>query len=94
MIDLREKLDGAERHRLLHYVARAIHGFTIMARDPDASEQMKAAINNRIHYLAGHLMGLTDPKALLTESRLDGILEHVAPLNRGLAAEIEAELSR
>lgn len=94
MIDLRSTLTEAGRPRLLRYLARSIHGFTIMARDPDASEQMKAAINNRIHYLAGHLMGLTNAAEPLTQRRLDGILENVASLNRGVADEIEAELIR
>ncbi len=91
MTDLRQILHDAERPRLLRYLARAIHGFTIMARD-DASEEVKAAINNRIHYLAGHIVGLSDPAEALTQSRLDGIIEQVATLNRGIAAEIKAEL--
>jgi hypothetical protein len=94
MADLRDALGVASRERLLRYVASAIHGFTIMARDPGAGEQTKAEINNHIHYLAGHLMGLTDPEEPLTDSRLDGILEQVTPLNRRLAENIAAELIR
>jgi hypothetical protein len=94
MIDLRSALAAAERPALLRYLARSINGFTVMARDPDASEATKAAINNRIHYLSGHLVGLTHPAEPLTQSRLDGILENVASLNRGLADQIEAELIR
>lgn len=90
---LREKLRHAERSRLLRYIAQTIHGFTIMARD-DVSVQVKSAINNRIHYLAGHIVGLSDPAEPLTETRLDGIIEQVTRLNGGIAAEIEAELAR
>lgn len=94
MMSLRDKLAAAERPRLLRYIARAIHGFTIMARDPDETGHARAAINNCIHYLAGHLIGLADPMAPLEDTQLDGILEQIARLNRRLAEEIEADLSR
>lgn len=93
MENLRARLQEAERPRLLRYLARAIHGYTIMARD-NPSDPVKMAINNRIHYLAGHIVGLSDPETALTQSQLDGIIEQVASLHRGLAAEIEAELVR
>ncbi|WP_207078704.1 hypothetical protein [Novosphingobium sp. KA1] len=64
-----------------------------MARD-DVSVQVNWAINNCIHYLAGHIVGLSDPAEPLTEARLDGIMEQVARLNTGIAEEIEAELIR
>ena len=88
---LREKLQHAGRPRLLRYIARAIHGFTIMARD-DVSVKERIAINNCIHYLAGHIVGLSDPAEPLTETRLDGIMEQVARLNGRIAKEIEAEM--
>lgn len=91
MPDLRTSLQGAERPRLLRYIARAIHGYTIMARD-NPSDPVKTAINNRVHYLAGHIVGLSDPAEALTQSRLDSIIEQVASLHRGIASEIEAEL--
>lgn len=92
MTDLHALLETAPRPRLLHYLAAAIHGFTIMARDPDESDAGRAEINNRIHYLAGHLMGLTDFDAALDPGRTNGILEQVGHLHPSLAARIEAKL--
>ncbi|NYT40836.1 hypothetical protein HZY97_08725 [Sphingomonas sp. R-74633] len=94
MPDLRAALEAASRPGLLRYLAGVIHGFTIMARDPDTSSERRAAINNCIHYIAGHLRGLSDPAAPLDLWRLDGILEQAARLNSGLAADLEAELRR
>ncbi|MBB4837119.1 hypothetical protein HNP52_000170 [Sphingomonas kyeonggiensis] len=87
MTDLRSALEKASRQRLLHYLARSIHGFTIMARDPDASDAARKDINNRIHYLAGHLMKLIDPESPLNEWNLDGIVEHASKLNARLAED-------
>lgn len=64
-----------------------------MARD-DVSEGVRAAINNRIHYLAGHIVGLCDPNEPLTETRLAGIIENVTALNPSIAEEIEVKLIR
>jgi ribosomal protein S15P/S13E len=94
MSDLRNALAAAQRARLLRYLASAIHGFTIMARDPDMPGDQKAMINNRIHYLSGHLRSLTDPAEPLTEGRLDDVVEQIASLNQGLAEKIKAELVR
>lgn len=94
MTDLRAKLSQVERFRLLRYIASGIHGLTIMARDPEGSPEAKAAINNRIHYLAGHLIGLADPNEPLTESRLNGVIELVGSLNRRLAENMLAQLER
>ena len=91
---LRTELATASRERVLRYLAGAIHAYTVMARDPDASDAHKADINNRIHYLAGHLTALTDAREPLTEWRLDGIVEHVAPLNSRLADNIRVELNK
>ena len=92
MSDLRAALEAASRPGLLRYLAGAIHDFTIMARDPNAGSEERATINNRIHYIAGHLRGLVDPETPLEASRLDGILEQIASLNSGLAVRLEAEL--
>lgn len=84
----------ASRECLLRYLAAAIHGYTVMARDPDTSGERKASINNRIHYLAGHLMALLNPEEPLTAWRLDGIMEHVAALNSRLAESIRIEMNK
>lgn len=91
---LRTEISTASREHLLRYLAAAIHSYTVMARDPDAGGEQKAAINNRIHYLAGHLMALTNPEEPLTAGRLDGIMEHVAALNSRLADNIRIELNK
>lgn len=91
---LRDELAAASRERVLRCLARAIHGYTVLARDPEASDVRKADINNRIHYLAGHLMALVSVAEPLTDSRLDGIMEHVDSLHPRLTANIRAELTR
>ena len=91
MMVLREKLQQTGRPSLLLYMVGAIHGFTIMARD-DIGMKERLAINNCIRYLAGHIAGLSDPAELLTDSRLDGIIEQIAGLNSSIAEQIEAEL--
>lgn len=92
MTDLQAVIETAPRQALLRYIVRAIHGFTIMARDPDASAEVRANINNRIHYLAGHLMALLDPDLALDELRCAGIAEHASHLYSRLAADNLAEL--
>ena len=94
MTDIRSEFSAATRERQLRYIASAIHGFTIMARDPDASEETRAKINNLIHYLAGHLIALTNPEEPLLESRLDAIMAYVEPLNSRLRENIRTNLSR
>lgn len=91
---LRTELEAASRQGVLRYLAAAIHSYTVMARDPDANDIWKADINNRIHYLAGHLMALVNPEEQLTDSRLDGITEHVASLNSRLAESIRVQLNK
>lgn len=93
MTDLRNELAAAQRSKLLRYLASAIHGFTIMARDPDVPVVEKDRINNTIHYLAGHLMALTEADEPLTGSRLDAIVELVRPLNSLLAQRSRERLS-
>ncbi|WP_109808532.1 hypothetical protein [Sphingosinithalassobacter portus] len=89
---IRELLQTASRQQLLSYLAGAIHGFTIMARDPDLDADSKASINNRIHYLAGHLRDLIDPDEAFSALRLDGVVENVAALNSALARNLAAHL--
>jgi hypothetical protein len=92
MTDLLAAIDAAPRQALLRYIIRTIHGFTIMARDPDASAEARADINNRIHYLAGHMMALLDPDMALDEWQRAGIAEHASRLYSRLAADNFAEL--
>ncbi|MFC3712005.1 hypothetical protein ACFOMD_05450 [Sphingoaurantiacus capsulatus] len=94
MIDMRSELGAAEPWRLLRYIASAIHGFTIMARDPDTSAEERSRINNSIHYLAGYMMALTKADERLTDSRIDAILELVGRLESPLAEAIRADLTR
>lgn len=94
MTDLRAEFVASGRERQLRFIGSAIHGFTIMARDPDASEDLRAKINNLIHYLAGHLVALTDPNELLDDRRLDAILKLYGFLNRSLAEKIRVNLLR
>lgn len=95
MTDLRGEFRSASRERQLRYVATAIHGFTVMARDPDASEVIRSKINNLIHYLAGHLMAMIDhPNEPLSDSRVDAIVELVTHLNSRLAGDIRLSLVR
>lgn len=91
---LRTELATASRERLLRYLAAAIHGYTVMARDPGAGSEQRAGLNDRVHYLAGHLMALTNQEEPLTAGRLDGIMEHVAALNVRLADSIRIELNK
>ena len=93
MTDLRSEFIAATRERQLRYIAKAIHGFTIMARNPDATEDTRSRINNLIHYLAGHLMALTSPEEPLLDGRVDAIMAHVEPLNSRLAENIRTELT-
>jgi len=88
------ELRAAKRQRVIAYIDSAVHGFTAMARDPEMCTEQKARINNLIHYLAGHLIGLADPKEPLTESRIDGIVELAGWLEPSLAAQLSAELTR
>ncbi len=75
-------LRNAPRERLPLFLASSIHAFTIMARDPENSPTVNAAIINRIHRLAGHLMWLLDHGNALDVWRVRGIvedLEHLVP---------------
>lgn len=91
MVDLANELEAAPRERLLKYLASSIHGFTVMARD-DLCNETKASINNRIHYLSGHLKSLLDPEEPFSDWRLADVQQQVAPLYKVLADKMAAEL--
>jgi hypothetical protein len=76
---MRELIETASRETLVEFVLAVIHGYTILARDPDLSDDQRAIINNRIHYLAGHALGLFRGEEL-DRWRIDGIVEHSAHL--------------
>lgn len=78
----------ASRPALLRFIAESIHGFTVMARDPEMDETRKAKINNRIHYLAGHMMRLLDPHSALKEYELNDITAQAKALNSVLARKM------
>ncbi len=88
MDELEEKLTVASRPNLLRFIAEGIHGFTIMARDPEMDETRKATINNRIHYLAGHMMRLLDPHSTLKECQLNDITAQAGALNAMLVRKM------
>jgi len=76
---MRELVENASRETLVEFVLAVIHGYTIMARDPDLSADQRAVINNRIHYLAGHALALV--KGLeLDRGIIKGIAEHSTQL--------------
>ncbi|RSU58984.1 hypothetical protein DAH55_12610 [Sphingomonas koreensis] len=58
------------------------------------TELATASRERLLHYLAGHLMALTNQEEPLTAGRLDGIMEHVAALNVRLADSIRIELNK
>ncbi len=78
-MELRDLLERASRELLIEFVLAEIHGYTIMARDPDLTEDERAMINNWIHYLAGHALSISRGEELDTW-RIDGIVEHFGPL--------------
>ena len=83
------QLRAASRQQLLRFLAGSIHGFTIMAREPANSSDDNAAINERIHRLAGHLTRLLDASAALDDWAVTSIiddLDHLAPSLRRSAA--------
>lgn len=84
MDEIREKLATVSRLKLLRFIAQGVHGFTIMARDPHISDVRKAQINNRIHYLTGHMIKLLDDKVECTSSILDDIVTQVSVMNSSL----------
>ena len=62
-------------------------------RDPELSEDQRAIINNRIHYLAGHAWSLV--KGLeLNNWMIDGIVERSDPLVRSLRKHADAILRK
>ncbi|WP_298464596.1 hypothetical protein [uncultured Erythrobacter sp.] len=78
-MQLRDLLERASRELLIEFVLAAIHGYTIMARDPDLTEDDRTMINNRIHYLVGHALSLSRREEL-DAWRFDGIVENFGPL--------------
>ena len=72
---MRELIEHASRETLVEFALSVIHGYTIMARDPDLNDEQRAMINNRIHYLAGYALSLV--KGLeLNRWMIDGLVDH------------------
>ena len=92
MRDLRTEIQQAERWQLIRYIASAIHGYTIMNREPGLSVETKAEINQMIHYLAGHAMQLADPDKVIAEWQLDSLVESVSLLDPTLRSNARALL--
>ena len=72
---MRELIENADRATLVEFVLAVIHGYTIMAREPDLSDDQRAVINNRIHYLAGHALTLVRGHEI-NAWKINGIVEH------------------
>jgi hypothetical protein len=76
---MRDLIENASRETLVEFVLAVIHGYTIMARDPDWNDDQRAIINNRIHYLAGHALTLLQGHEI-DAGTIDGIVEHSGKL--------------
>ena len=89
MHDLRDRLRGASPERIQSFVARAIHAFTIEARDPSASIDKLRMINEAIHGLAGQMMGLDQgPLPAPAAERIEHCLR---PLGQQMLNEVEVK---
>lgn len=51
---VKELLLSSSGDVVVEFAIATIHGFTILAREPELSPDQRAMINNWIHYLAGH----------------------------------------
>ena len=91
--ELREKLASATRPQLLECVAAAIHAFTVMARNAERDEH-RTETNNCIHYLAGRMIGLSNPSKLATDQDLDDISAQLSFLYPTLRQDVIARLLR
>ena len=87
MHDLRDRLRGASLKRIQSFIARAIHAFTIEARDPNASIDKLRKVNEAIHGLAGHMMGLDQEP--LSASAAERIEQCLLPLGQRILREVE-----
>jgi len=92
MDEIRARLASATRSQLIESVAAAIHAFTLMARDTDRDEH-RTQINNCIHYLAGRMIGLSNPSKLATDHDLDDIAAQLSFLYPTLRQNVIARLS-
>jgi hypothetical protein len=72
---MRDLIECASRETLVEFVLAVIHGYTIMAREPNLSDDQRAVINNRIHYLAGHALTLVRGHEI-DAWKINGIVEH------------------
>ena len=90
---MRDLIENASRETLVEFVLAVIHGYTIMAREPDFSDDQRAVINNRIHYLAGHALTLVRGHEI-DARKLNGIAEHSGTLFPSLLQEPLAILKK
>ncbi len=72
---VRKRLEASTADQIVKFILAVIHGYTVMARDPDLSEDNRALLNNRVHYLVGHAQALMLGESI-TELRQDAIIEH------------------
>ncbi len=90
---MRDLIENAGRETLVEFILAVIHGYTIMAREPDLSDDQRAMINNRIHYLAGHAITLVRGLEL-NDWMIDGIVEHSGQLVPSLMKHPVAVLNK
>lgn len=90
---MRELIENASRETLVEFVLAVIHGYTIMARDPDWNDDQRAILNNRIHYLAGHALTLMRGHEIDAWT-IDGIVEQSGKLVPSLLKHPKAILKK
>ncbi|NCP15059.1 MAG: hypothetical protein GW858_12995 [Sphingomonadales bacterium] len=90
---MRDLIENASRETLVEFVLAVIHGYTIMARDPEWNDDQRAIINNRIHHLAGHALTLVRDHEI-DAWKINGIVEHSGNLFPSLLQEPLAILKK
>jgi hypothetical protein len=83
MEDLKPHLRDAARPAVLQFLANAMSELTLHGReayDADHGPSTLKRVNEAIHHLAGHMRDLFDHDEPMTDSRIDGMAEHLEVL--------------
>ncbi|HEY3812669.1 MAG TPA: hypothetical protein VGL66_05550 [Caulobacteraceae bacterium] len=83
MEDLKSHLRNASRPALLAFLANAMSELTLHGRssgDDEHGHSKLKRINEAVHHLAGHMRDLFDHDEPVTDSRIDGMAEHLSVL--------------